>query len=295
MHPLELSAALQTASPTSPIIVGGVASCLALAGLSVADVVEHMSSSNAERMLLARLAAAHAYAHRCHPLSDAVPAADGTPDPDFAHARYTPAYRRLLIVQPQPLLQAPEAQNSILDGAWPLEPLQEICGQRRLYKRFVFYVPPAAAPAPVPVSESAAWRRLTAPALSWGSDDAAVVALISKVAAEAVPSRGERLAALKDVPDGGLVETVQPLISHARILHPHMEHIISDCAKMQVLDRLLARLKAEGHRVLVYSQMTRMIDLLEDFMNYRTYKYMRLDGTSKISERRDMVADFQNR
>lgn len=58
---------------------------------------------------------------------------------------------------------------------------------------------------------------------------------------------------------------------------------------------MLHRLKSQGHRVLVYSQMTRMIDLLEEFMYYRKHTYMRLDGSSKISERRDMVADFQNR
>lgn len=68
-----------------------------------------------------------------------------------------------------------------------------------------------------------------------------------------------------------------------------------DAGKLTVLDDLLKRLKASGHRVLVYSQMTKMIDLLEEFMVYRKYRYMRLDGSSKISERRDMVADFQSR
>ena len=87
-----------------------------------------------------------------------------------------------------------------------------------------------------------------------------------------------------------------------------------------MLDRLLAELKEEGHRVLVYSQMTRMIDILEvrggrgrrwargvrqpgvdhalcrllqDYMQNKRYKYTRLDGSSRISERRDMVEDFQ--
>ncbi|XP_015767134.1 PREDICTED: DNA helicase INO80-like [Acropora digitifera] len=50
----------------------------------------------------------------------------------------------------------------------------------------------------------------------------------------------------------------------------------------------------QGHRVLIYSQMTKMIDLLEEYMTYRKHKYMRLDGSSKISDRRDMVADFQS-
>ena len=41
------------------------------------------------------------------------------------------------------------------------------------------------------------------------------------------------------------------------------EKIVTDAGKLYVLDTLLQRLKAEGHRVLIYSQMTKMIDLLE--------------------------------
>lgn len=71
--------------------------------------------------------------------------------------------------------------------------------------------------------------------------------------------------------------------------------MIFDSGKMVVLDKLLSNLKSEDHRVLIYSQMTRVIDLLEEFMAYRRYKYIRLDGSSKISDRRDMVADFQSK
>ena len=41
------------------------------------------------------------------------------------------------------------------------------------------------------------------------------------------------------------------------------ESLVSDAGKLYVLDSLLQRLKVDGHRVLIYSQMTRMIDLLE--------------------------------
>ena len=73
------------------------------------------------------------------------------------------------------------------------------------------------------------------------------------------------------------------------------ETFVNDAGKLTVLDNLLKKLKKEDHRVLIYSQMTKMIDLLEEFMFYRRYKYIRLDGSSKISDRRDMVADFQAR
>ena len=79
------------------------------------------------------------------------------------------------------------------------------------------------------------------------------------------------------------------------LLYIVKESMITDSGKMVVLDKLLSQLKREGHRVLLYSQMTRMIDILEDFMSYRRHKYIRLDGSSKISDRRDMVEDFQTR
>ncbi|KAJ1826827.1 putative DNA helicase ino80, partial [Coemansia sp. RSA 2599] len=76
---------------------------------------------------------------------------------------------------------------------------------------------------------------------------------------------------------------------------PSMDKLIRYSGKMAVLDRLLAKLKQEGHRVLLYFQMTKMIDLFEEYLAYRKYTYLRLDGSSKISDRRDMVMDWQTR
>jgi DNA helicase INO80 len=81
----------------------------------------------------------------------------------------------------------------------------------------------------------------------------------------------------------------------SNIIMPDKETLVSDAGKLFVLDGLLSRLKSEGHRVLIYSQMTRMIDLLEEFMHHRKHTYIRLDGSSKIHERRDMVNDFQQK
>ncbi|XP_019407158.1 PREDICTED: DNA helicase INO80 isoform X2 [Crocodylus porosus] len=93
---------------------------------------------------------------------------------------------------------------------------------------------------------------------------------------------------------GGLLR-IRPQNGWSFIRIPDKESLITDSGKLYALDLLLTRLKSQGHRVLIYSQMTRMIDLLEEYMVYRKHTYMRLDGSSKISERRDMVADFQNR
>ncbi|CAN1256190.1 Chromatin-remodeling ATPase INO80 [Linum perenne] len=71
--------------------------------------------------------------------------------------------------------------------------------------------------------------------------------------------------------------------------------LLTDSGKLQTLDILLKRLRAENHRVLLFAQMTKMLNILEDYMNYRKYRYLRLDGSSTIMDRRDMVRDFQDR
>ncbi|XP_042001321.1 chromatin-remodeling ATPase INO80-like isoform X1 [Salvia splendens] len=71
--------------------------------------------------------------------------------------------------------------------------------------------------------------------------------------------------------------------------------MLTDSGKLQTLDILLKRLRAQNHRVLLFAQMTKMLNILEDYMNYRKYRYLRLDGSSTIMDRRDMVKDFQHR
>ncbi|KAL6534641.1 putative DNA helicase ino80 [Orobanche gracilis] len=71
--------------------------------------------------------------------------------------------------------------------------------------------------------------------------------------------------------------------------------MLTDSGKLQTLDILLKRLRAENHRVLLFAQMTKMLNIIEDYMNYRKYRYLRLDGSSTIMDRRDMVKDFQHR
>ncbi|XP_020707997.2 chromatin-remodeling ATPase INO80 isoform X2 [Athalia rosae] len=95
-------------------------------------------------------------------------------------------------------------------------------------------------------------------------------------------------------PPGGL-QACSPINGWSNIIIPDKQTLVTDAGKLSVLDSLLRRLKEQGHRVLIYSQMTKMIDLLEEYMYFRKHTFMRLDGSSKISDRRDMVADFQKR
>jgi hypothetical protein len=74
---------------------------------------------------------------------------------------------------------------------------------------------------------------------------------------------------------------------------PSFERLISDCAKLKQLDELLKKLIVENHRVLIFCQMTRMLDILEEYMSKRKYTYFRMDGSTQIADRRDMINEFQ--
>ncbi|EHY57140.1 putative DNA helicase ino80 [Exophiala dermatitidis] len=90
----------------------------------------------------------------------------------------------------------------------------------------------------------------------------------------------------------------KPENQKARYTHisiPSMRRFVTDSGKLAKLDQLLRELKNGGHRVLLYFQMTRMIDLMEEYLTYRNYKYCRLDGSTKLEDRRDTVHDFQTR
>ena len=64
-------------------------------------------------------------------------------------------------------------------------------------------------------------------------------------------------------------------------------------AKMSQLKELMPKLQAEGHRVLLFSQWTSMLDLLESFVDYSGYRYMRLDGSTPVVERQSMIEQYQ--
>lgn len=55
--------------------------------------------------------------------------------------------------------------------------------------------------------------------------------------------------------------------------------------KFLYLDKMLAKLKNEGHRVLIFSQFVLMLDVLEAYLKIRGYGYLRLDGSTMVTER----------
>jgi len=69
-------------------------------------------------------------------------------------------------------------------------------------------------------------------------------------------------------------------------------HLINVSGKMIILDKLLAKLKKENHQVLIFSQMTSMLDILEDYCNFRGYKYCRIDGNTDMDSRDRQICEF---
>lgn len=74
-----------------------------------------------------------------------------------------------------------------------------------------------------------------------------------------------------------------------RTLPPLGEHLVENCGKMVLLDKLLIRLKERGHRVLLFTQMTRILDILEDYLVMRQFQYCRIDGNTDYEQREERI------
>ena len=62
--------------------------------------------------------------------------------------------------------------------------------------------------------------------------------------------------------------------------------------KFEVLDRLLPKFKAFNHRVLIFTQMTHLMDIMQIYFDYKGIKHLRLDGSTKADDRGDRMALF---
>lgn len=65
--------------------------------------------------------------------------------------------------------------------------------------------------------------------------------------------------------------------------------------KLMLLQKMMRKLKEGGHRVLVFSQMTKMLDLLEDFLENEGYKYERIDGGVTGNMRQEAIDRFNGK
>ncbi|KAK7181893.1 hypothetical protein DPSP01_009488 [Paraphaeosphaeria sporulosa] len=78
------------------------------------------------------------------------------------------------------------------------------------------------------------------------------------------------------------------------IAFPDKRLLQYDCGKLQRLATLLRDLQAGGHRALIFTQMTKVLDILEQFLNIHGHRYLRLDGATKIEQRQILTDRFNN-
>ncbi|KAG9137120.1 hypothetical protein Leryth_011939 [Lithospermum erythrorhizon] len=70
------------------------------------------------------------------------------------------------------------------------------------------------------------------------------------------------------------------------------DHLVENAGKMVLLDKLLPKLKERDSRVLIFTQMTRLLDILEDYLMYRGYLYCRIDGNTGGEDRDASIEAF---
>ncbi|KAL6532322.1 putative ATP-dependent DNA helicase chr12 [Orobanche gracilis] len=70
------------------------------------------------------------------------------------------------------------------------------------------------------------------------------------------------------------------------------EEIFRSSGKFELLDRLLPKLHRAGHRILIFSQMTKLMTILGDYLAMKGYRFLRLDGTTSTGDRGELLRQF---
>ncbi|KAL6345794.1 hypothetical protein AAG906_017546 [Vitis piasezkii] len=86
-----------------------------------------------------------------------------------------------------------------------------------------------------------------------------------------------------------MLEGVEPDIEDATEAY---KLLLESSGKLQLLDKMMVKLKEQGHRVLIYSQFQHMLDLLEDYCTYKKWQYERIDGKVGGAERQVRIDRF---
>ncbi|THU70874.1 hypothetical protein C4D60_Mb08t29600 [Musa balbisiana] len=71
-----------------------------------------------------------------------------------------------------------------------------------------------------------------------------------------------------------------------------VERIVMSSGKLVILDKLLTRLRETNHRVLIFSQMVRMLDILAEYLSFRGFQFQRLDGSTRADLRHQAMEHF---
>ncbi|OQR83195.1 SNF2 family helicase/ATPase and F-box protein [Achlya hypogyna] len=89
-----------------------------------------------------------------------------------------------------------------------------------------------------------------------------------------------------------LTTALHPIAQRRRLHFPDKRLVQFDCGKLQRLDQLLRDRKRGGHRCLIFSQMSSMLNILEVFLNIHGHTYFRLDGSTPVEKRQRLMDRF---
>jgi hypothetical protein len=84
----------------------------------------------------------------------------------------------------------------------------------------------------------------------------------------------------------------RPAHIRQQLYFPDKRLLQYDCGKLQILDSMLRKLKSGGHRVLLFTQMSKVLDIIETFLSFHGHTYIRLDGSTKVETRQMLVERF---
>ncbi|RDY07314.1 ATP-dependent DNA helicase DDM1, partial [Mucuna pruriens] len=77
-------------------------------------------------------------------------------------------------------------------------------------------------------------------------------------------------------------------------LYPPVNEIVEQCGKFHLLDRLLQRLFARKHKVLIFSQWTKVLDIMDYYFSEKGFEVCRIDGNVRLDERKRQIEDFND-
>ena len=78
------------------------------------------------------------------------------------------------------------------------------------------------------------------------------------------------------------------------MMYPEPEELVEQCGKFRLMERLLDQLRPKGHKVLFFSQMTKMLDLIESYLTVKGHNVCRIDGGVPFQERQEAIEQFNS-
>ncbi|CAN1308952.1 ATP-dependent helicase BRM [Linum perenne] len=85
-----------------------------------------------------------------------------------------------------------------------------------------------------------------------------------------------------------------PLLNYPYFNDISKDFLVRSCGKFWILDRILMKLHRTDHRVLLFSTMTKLLDMMEEYLQWRRLVYRRIDGTTSLEDRETAIVDFNS-